>query len=69
MDKDQREIRRKLRILEHADKTGPVVVTCRDFGIWRSSTYRWGPGDRKNGVESHVYARPRAKNQPNRTRL
>jgi hypothetical protein len=29
MDKGQREMRRKLRILEHADKIGSVAVTCR----------------------------------------
>jgi hypothetical protein len=47
MDKDQREIRRKLRILEHADRIGSVAVTCRYFGIGRSSFYRWRIRDRR----------------------
>ena len=33
MTSDQREIRRKLRILEHAEATGKVSKTCRHFGI------------------------------------
>ena len=67
MDKDQREIRRKLRILEHADKIGSVAVTCRYFGIGRSSFYRWRDAYRRNGVEGLVNARPVARNHPNRT--
>ena len=67
MDKDQREIRRKLRILEHADKIGSVAVTCRYFGIGRSSFYRWRDAYHRNGVEGLVNARPIARNHPNRT--
>jgi len=37
MTNDQREIRRKLRILEHANECGSVCKTCRYFGIGRSS--------------------------------
>jgi hypothetical protein len=36
MANDQREIRRKLRILEHAKATGKVSKTCRYFGIARA---------------------------------
>ena len=39
MNNDQREIRRKLRFLEHADKSGSIAITCRYFGIGRSSFY------------------------------
>jgi len=67
MDKDQREIRRKLRILEHADKIGSVAVTCRYFGIGRSSFYRWRDAYHRNGVAGLVNARPIARNHPNRT--
>lgn len=41
MNKDQREIQRKLRILQHAEETGHVAKTCRFFGVGRSSFYRW----------------------------
>jgi len=36
MTRDQHEIRRKLRVLEHADKIGDVSKTCRYFGIGRA---------------------------------
>lgn len=35
MSKAQREIARKLRILQHAAKTGHVAKTCRYFGVGR----------------------------------
>ncbi len=41
MTNSQREIRRKLRILEHAQACGDVSRTCRYFGIGRASFYRW----------------------------
>ena len=41
MNKDQRGIRRKLRILKHAEEIGSVVKTCRYFGVSRSGFYRW----------------------------
>ena len=41
MNKEKREIQRKLRILNHAEDIGSVVKTCRYFGIDRSSFYRW----------------------------
>lgn len=67
MNEDQREIRRKLRILEHAEKTGSVSVTCRYFGIGRSSFYRWRKAYRRDGVEGLTNARPIARSHPNRT--
>ena len=41
MNKDQRGIRRKLRILKQAEEIGSVVKTCRYFGVSRSGFYRW----------------------------
>ena len=40
MSDEQREIRRKLRILEHAQISGDVGRTCRCFGIGRASFHR-----------------------------
>ncbi len=37
MTNDQREIQRKLRVLEHAKRIGSVSKTCRYFGIGRAS--------------------------------
>ena len=39
MTDDQREIRRKLRILEHAESSGDVSKTCRYFGIGRAGWF------------------------------
>ena len=41
MSNDEREIRRKLRVLEHADEHGNIRRTCRYFGISRSLFYVW----------------------------
>ena len=49
MSKAQREIARKLRILQHAEETGHVAKTCRYFGVGRSSLYRWHEAYRKHG--------------------
>jgi len=67
MNKDQREIRRKLRILEHADRNGSVAATCRYFGIARASFYRWRNLYRQHGSEGLINAKPIARNHPNRT--
>ena len=41
MSPEQREINRRLRILEHAESSGNVCLTCRYFGIGRATFYRW----------------------------
>ncbi len=38
---EQREVRRKLRILRDVERLGSVVKTCRYHGIGRASFYRW----------------------------
>ena len=30
---DQREVKRKLRVLQHAERTAHVAKTCRYFGV------------------------------------
>jgi hypothetical protein len=35
MRKAQREIARKLSVLQHAEETGHVAKTCRYFGVGR----------------------------------
>jgi transposase-like protein len=58
MNQDQREIRRKLRILEYADRIRSVAITCRYFGIARSNFHRWCDAYRKHGVEGLCNAKP-----------
>jgi putative transposase len=43
MNEEQRLVQKRLRVLEHAKKTGNVRKTCRYFGIGRSSFY-YQPG-------------------------
>jgi transposase-like protein len=49
MNSDQREIQRKLQVLEHADRHGDVSKACRYFGIGRASFYRWRKAYSENG--------------------
>ena len=39
MTHDQREIHRKKRILEYAERVGNINKTCRYFGVARSTFY------------------------------
>lgn len=41
MSNEEREIRPELRVLEHADQSGNIRLTCRYFGIPRSLFYVW----------------------------
>ena len=37
----QRDIRRKSKCLQFAQDCRSVVLTCRKFGVAKSSLYRW----------------------------
>lgn len=67
MNNDQREIRRKLRILGHAAESGNVCQTCRYFGIARASFYRWRDAFRQHGEAGMANARPVPGSHPNQT--
>lgn len=34
---DEREVRRKLKVLRHAEQSGNTAKTCRYFGVSRST--------------------------------
>ena len=53
MNKDQREIQRKLRILRYTDEIGHVAKACRFFGIGRASFYRWRNAYQKHGEKGN----------------
>ena len=40
MNQDEKEIKRKLRVIRHAQQSGNVSKTCRYFGVGRASFYR-----------------------------
>jgi len=67
MNKDQREIQRKLRILQYAEKIGHVAKTCRYFGVGRASFYRWRAAYQKHGEAGLINAKPIPKWHANRT--
>jgi hypothetical protein len=50
MTQAEREIRRKLRILQHAERSGNVSKTCRYYGVARLRKTREPhlPGERLN---------------------
>jgi transposase InsO family protein len=65
MNEEQRIVQKRLRVLEHAQKTGNARKTCRYFGIARSSFYRWKRAFDRDG-ESGLVNKPRvARNHPN----
>jgi transposase InsO family protein len=66
MNSNQREIQRKLRVLEHADKIGDVSKTCRYFGIGRASFYRWRKAYADKGDAGLLVARSVPHNLPNK---
>lgn len=64
---DEREVQRKLRILQHAERIGHVAKTCHYFGIGRSSFYRWKRAYESGGEDGLVNAKTIPKNPPNQT--
>lgn len=66
MNEEQREVRKRLRVLEYAERTGNIRKSCRYFGIARSTFYRWRDAYKKEG-ESGLVNRPTvAKSHPNK---
>ena len=67
MSVDEKEINRKLRILNHADLSGNIAKTCRYFGIPRSLFCVWRSAYRKFGDEGLKRKKPIPKSHPNQT--
>ena len=57
MTHEQREIHRKKRVLEHAERMGNVNKTCRYFGVARSTFYLWRARYRELGDEARCALR------------
>ena len=58
MNKAQRDIRRKKRVLDHAVRIGNVRKTCRYFGVARSGFYVWKKAYETHGDESLINKKP-----------
>lgn len=69
MNKAQRVISRKLRILKHAQETGNVSKTCRYFGISRTSFYDWKKVYEQTGEAGLINSKPCPINVPLRIPL
>ena len=67
MTNEQREIQRKLRVLQHAEKIGNVHKACRYFRIARASFYRWKSAYQKFGEAGLKNAKSIPKNPTNQT--
>ena len=49
MTEEPREVRRKKRVIEYAEKIGSVHTACGRFGIARSTFYVWRDRYRESG--------------------
>ena len=67
MTSEEREIRRKRRILDHADRSGNIAMTCRYFGVPRSLFYVWRDAYQEHGEEGLRRKKPVARSHPNQT--
>ena len=58
MTQAQRDIRRKLAVLSHAEVSKNVSLTCRYFGISRETFYQWKRAYAEKGEEGLVNRKP-----------
>ena len=63
----EREVNRKLRILNHAEEFGNIARTCRYFGIPRSLFYVWRNAYRQHANEGLICKKPIPRTHPNQT--
>jgi len=54
----QRDIRRKLKVFEHAKSLKNISRTCRYFGISRDTFYRWKKAHAEHGEEGLINSKP-----------
>ena len=69
MTNEQREIHRKKRIIEYAERTGNIHKSCRNFGVARSTFYLWRNRYREfgdDGLRSRRKTGPTPTAQPTR---
>ena len=67
MTNEERDIQRKLKVLQHAEKIGNACKACRYFGVGRSSFYRWRDAYQKHGEAGLKNAKSIPKNPANQT--
>jgi transposase len=67
MSPEQKDIVRKLRILEYAEASGNILKTCRHFGVSRSNFYLWRNAFRCTGKAGLARKKPIARSHPSQT--
>lgn len=67
MTQAQRDIKRRLNVLEYARECGNVAKTCRHFGISRQCYYNWLHAHERHGDDGLVGSRPCPENRKLRT--
>lgn len=67
MTKAQRDIKRKLRILNYAKEIGNVSKACRYFGISREAYYQWKRAYERHGEKALINSKPCPENPRLRT--
>ncbi len=55
---EQRDISRKLRILNNAQESGNVSRTCRYFSISRETFYQWKKSYKQDGGRALINSKP-----------
>lgn len=65
--KQKHDIKRKMRVLKHAENTGNVAKTCRYFGISRQTFYNWKNAYSAQGEKGLINSKPCPKNPNLRT--
>lgn len=56
--KEQSDIRRKLKVLNHAKELGNVSKTCRHFGVSRETYYKWKREYEAKGESALINSKP-----------
>ena len=56
--REQQDIHRKLKVLNHAKNIGNVSKTCRYFGICRETFYSWRRAYEAEGEKGLIDSRP-----------
>lgn len=67
MNKAQRDVQRKLRVLNHAKEIGNNRKACRYFGISQAIFYRWRDAYKQFGEEGLINKKPCPENHALRT--
>ena len=67
MTNEERDIQRKLRVPQHAERISNARRACRYFGIGRSSFYRWRDAYQKHGEAGLKNTESIPKNPVNQT--